>query len=249
VVLRLFPNQVALRLTFVVVCLCGASVLAQAVRVLSDSGPVQNATQIFKVDREMSIPTYFSALLLLASAGMLSVIATRNRGRPYAAHWRWLALIFFYLSVDEAVQIHELANYPIEKRLGTHGFLLFEWVIPAAGLLLLFAAAYWRFWRDQTPALRGGLAAAGVLYVGSALGIEMVGGAVFEQVGRMDIRYAIVALTEEAGEMLAIVLLLRTLLRHLGAEAGVVEIRIGTGVPSNARAHGSIEKTERSRVR
>ena len=143
--LTLSADRVARRLAILVVCLCAASVASQGVRVVSDSRHVQEATRIFKVDREGSIPTYFSALMLLAAAGALAVIARRERGRRYARHWTGLAAIFLYLSVDEAVGIHELTIDPTRELLGVRGFLLFTWVVPAAALLVVFAVAYWRF--------------------------------------------------------------------------------------------------------
>jgi hypothetical protein len=231
--LTLSAEPVARRLAIVVVCLCAASVAGQGVRVLSDSVHVQEATRVFKVDRESSIPTYFSALMLLAAAAALAVVARRERGRPYAAHWKGLAAIFLYLSVDEAVGIHELAIDPTRELLGVRGFLLFTWVVPAAALLVVFALAYWRFWRQLPGPLRRGLAAAGALYVGSAVGIEMIGARLHDSFGQMDVRYALVALAEEAGEMFAVVLLLRALLRHLGGERGALEIKVAA---ADARA-------------
>jgi hypothetical protein len=219
-----------------VVCLCALSVAGQAVRLLSGSKHVQEATRIFKVDREGSIPTYFSALMLLAASGALAVIARRERGRPYALHWTGLAAIFLYLSVDEAVGIHELAIDPTRELLGASGFLLFTWVVPAAALLAVFAVAYWRFWTHLPPRLRRGLAVAGALYVGSAIGVEMVGARLHEMYGQMDVRYALVALVEEAGEMFAIVLLLRALLCHAGGSRGAVEIHISAGADEPAAA-------------
>ena len=234
--LTVSADQIVRRLAIVVVCLCAASVASQGVRVLSDSVHVQEATRIFKVDRESSIPTYFSALMLLAAAAALAVVARRERGRPYAAHWKGLAAIFLYLSVDEAVGIHELAIDPTRELPGVRGFLLFTWVVPAAALLVVFALAYWRFWRHLPAPLRRGLAVAGALYVGSAIGIEMIGARLHDSFGQMDVRYALVALAEEAGEMFAIVLLLRSLLRHLAGGAGAVEIQVGAGGAGSAAA-------------
>src|SRR5687767_12376858 len=215
---------------------------------MSESRYVQDATQVFKVDRETSIPTYFSALLLLAAAAALGVIAARLARRPYAAHWRWLAVIFLYLSVDEAAGLHELVMNPARELLGARGFLFFTWVVPAAALLLVFAAAYWRFWRHLPAPLRRGLALAGTLYVVSAVGIEMLGARMHESFGRMDVRYAVVALAEEAGEMFAIVLLLRALLWYLAGDARAVSIHIGTAAPQTAPARGPRERHDRARA-
>jgi hypothetical protein len=245
--LTLYPDRVARRLAIIIACLCAASVAAQAVRVMSESRYVQDATQVFKVDRETSIPTYFSALLLLAAAAALGVIAARQAGRPHAAHWRWLAVIFLYLSVDEAAGLHELLMDPTRELLGARGFLFFTWVVPAAALLFVFAAAYWRFWRHLPAPLRRGLAAAGALYVVSAIGIEMLGARMYESFGRMDVRYAVVALAEEAGEMFALVLLLRALLRHLAGDAGAVSIDIGSAAPQTVHARGDRERHNRGR--
>lgn len=131
------------------------------------------------LDGEGNLPSYFSALVLLACAGLSAWIArdeTLSRGR-WAWHWRLVAAGFAYLSIDEAAQLHELLNMPVR-------YVLEDWKTHAAwtlvalivlGIALLFLAS---FLRAMPARLRRMLLIAGAVYVCGAVGVEIIGGAV-----------------------------------------------------------------------
>lgn len=226
--LQISPRCIVSLLIAVIFVLSILSVAAQAVGVVTDSDHVRAATRTFKVDKEHSIPTYFSALLLLIASVLLMLVARINRRSSDARRWMGLAIIFLYLSVDEACAIHDLAVVPLREALDADGFLFFSWVIPGAALLVIFGLTYFRFWLHLQPDFRRSFATAGLLYVGAALGLEMVGASIAAEYGLADVGYALVALCEELFEMVAIVIFIRALLVYLGQEVGWVQLTIET---------------------
>ncbi len=185
---------------------------------------------MFKLSAEQTIPAYFSAVLLLAAGVLLLTIggATRQQGRPFARHWTVLGVIFAYLSVDEAVGIHELAIAPMQRALGSHavGFLYYAWVLPAAGLLCILGLVYLRFLLHLPSTVRNRVVGAAVLYVGGAVCVEMVGGYFASTVSTSSIQYALSALIEETMEMLGAVLFIYALLIYLGEKIGTVGVSL-----------------------
>ena len=57
----------------------------------------------FDLDTELNVPTWFSVLLLLLAAAALGYIGVRakHEGDRFAGHWRGLAWIFLFMSLDE----------------------------------------------------------------------------------------------------------------------------------------------------
>ena len=70
---------------------------------------VYGFVQEFDVDRENNVPTYFSALILLIAGCLAGLIALWQvaQGSVFARHWIALAPLFLFLSVDEAISLHE----------------------------------------------------------------------------------------------------------------------------------------------
>lgn len=104
---------------------------------------VYGLIDLFNLDGESNIPSYFSASLLLLAALLLSIISVlkRKSRAPYAFQWTILAFTFLYLAVDEAASIHELLSRPTVEFLGdrTIGIFYFAWVIPGMAITLVFA--------------------------------------------------------------------------------------------------------------
>ncbi|TFZ04923.1 hypothetical protein [Ramlibacter rhizophilus] len=188
----------------------------------------------FYMDAENNIPTVFSTLLLL-TASLLCAWATtveRHRRSRFSWHWAGLALAMLALGIDEAAALHELLINPIQKVYQTTGWLRFPWVIAGIPLVLLFAFAYLRFLAALPARTRWGFIAAGALYVGGALGMEMVGGQVFQEAGTPDrtlVPYMIAMTVEESCEMLGVTAFIATLLAYLRGTG--VALRMGSAVP------------------
>lgn len=139
---------------------------------------VNERLYLFDMGAEGNVPTYFSTVIILIAAFLLNTIAAFNKrnGRLYALHWRILAIIFVYLSVDEMVAIHEIASDRTQKIFSTSGPLNFPgWVIPGGVFVLIFALSYCRFLLHLPLRLKILFLIAGVLCVGGAIGFEIVG--------------------------------------------------------------------------
>lgn len=164
---------------------------------------------LFSLSYEGNLPTWYSSALLLACAVTLGAIAPAapdGQGR----YWSLLAAVFGYLSIDEAVGLHEQLNELVH--LG--GPLYFGWILPAGVAVALLGAAYLRFLLRLPPETRRRFLLAGALYVGGALLMEIPLGLWTEAHGDGDLGYALIDFVEESLEMIGATLFLLALLRH-----------------------------------
>jgi hypothetical protein len=90
-----------------------------------------------------------TAMLLLAAAAASALLAAHDRraGGRDALAWWGLCAGFFYISVDEVLELHEQGGSAL--RLG--GALHFGWVIPAGIIVALVGGLYTRFLRRSPP--------------------------------------------------------------------------------------------------
>ena len=219
-VLRTTPRQAWWLLLSIIGTLTLAGIAARAtILATQDPGTVEVARR-FDLDAEHNIPTWFASTALLAAAMLLGVVA-RGRWRAGAAdrrHWAGLAILFTLLSLDEAVQMHEMLRHPMHEWFDLRGIFLFAWVIPVFFAVVGFAAVYLRFWLRLPSRTRALFFVSGVLYVGGALGLELAGGALAESHGFESLRYSAVMIVEEVMEMVGVALFLYALLDHVRAE-------------------------------
>lgn len=170
----------------------------------------------FDLNGEGNIPAYFSALQLLACAAALAVIAARSwrAHSRWRFHWSLLAAGFFYMSIDEAAQLHELLGVPgvwlgqmmaIENR--THAI----WIPLALLVVVPVGLGFIPFLLALPLQIAALMVASGTLFVGGAMGFEVVQAGIWE--GDFDsLAYFSLVVVEEALEMVAIALFLFTLL-------------------------------------
>ncbi|MBI4002922.1 MAG: hypothetical protein HY348_14220 [Nitrospira defluvii] len=96
----------------------------------------------------------------------------RQAGGRDARHWTGLALLFVYLSFDEAAQIHEMMT--LFDRIHPTGIFFYSWIIVGAAFVALVGVLYLGFLRRLPGPTRWVFVAAGTLYVGGAIGVEML---------------------------------------------------------------------------
>lgn len=173
----------------------------------------------FNLDREGNIPTYFSGILLLLSSVLLFVIYRTKRkiGSPFYRYWFGLSMIFAYMSIDEVASLHERAIGTLRYMLGADGIFYFAWVIPAAVGLLLLGIVYARFLWHLQVRWKGLFAIAATLYVGGALGVELVGGWYASNYGTESFIYALITTVEETLEMGGAAFFIYALFDHLSS--------------------------------
>lgn len=223
------PRPIALALAGVVTCLTIANSAVLWVKFRFGRDHLFGLTAFFDFNREGNLPAFYSACGLLLAAVLFLIIANdaRQRGERWSRQWLGLGLIFLYLAIDEAAEIHGVLTELIGHLVDTSGILLFAWVIPYALLTLLVAVVYLPFTLALPAATRTFVILAGVIYVAGALGMELVGGAVVSAHGGVaggGLEYwehAVAYTIEEALEMSGVVLLIYALLRYI-AERGIV---------------------------
>jgi hypothetical protein len=173
--------------------------------------------RLFHPSEEGNITAWFSAMLILLSAVLLALIAksTARTGGAYVRHWGVLSMIFVYMSADEAARIHELTQEPLRAAYHLTGFFHYCWVIVAIPLVLLFVLAYLRFLRDLPQTTRLLFIVSGAIFVGGALGMDMLGGYFMTHpLGNFDMQPIMITI-EEFMENLGIVLFIFTLLSYM----------------------------------
>jgi hypothetical protein len=167
---------------------------------------------------EKNLPTWYSAsLLLLCGVLLLLVSAAKVQvAGTYRWHWKLLAVIFLYMSLDEAISLHEL----LSGFFNYGGVLYFGWVIPASIFVLVVGSAYLSFLFHLPLRTRNQFVIAGALYVGGALGIEFLLGYWTDLAGGKNLVYGLIDLVEESLEILGVTLFVCALLEYLaeGAE-------------------------------
>ena len=178
-----------------------------AVEVLHDHIPAQ-VLQHLSLSYEGNVPTWLSSSLLLGcaiAAGLVAAEATAWR-----RHWWGMAIAFGWVSLDEAAEVHE----HLGGLIGTHGVLYFDWVIPAAGALVVLTALYLPFMRALPRVTRNRLVLAAVIYIGGAVGMELPLGWWTERHGNDGLGYALIDWVEETLEMIGAAIALLSLLAH-----------------------------------
>ena len=173
-----------------------------------DGEIVDSYVQITNVNRESSVPTWFQSSLLLACAAFLWTVgaACRRAGFPRPSAWRLLAAAFLYLSIDEAVALHEGFNRPVRNALNLDGALYFSWVVAAVPVVLVFGLMLLPWLRGLPGRTRLAFLGSGAVYISGSVGMELVGSVLWRSGGRDTVAYAVASTLEETMEMVGVLL-------------------------------------------
>ncbi len=189
---------------------------------------------LFGVGEDLSIPSWYSAILLLFASALVATIAFAKRfsgDSRYIGRWAVLAVIFLYLSNDEMLRLHErMSGTLLQPALDSLGFeptgvLSYPWIIVYAPLVAVFALAYLKFWLDLPSRIRFLFFAAGAIFVGGAIGAEMFNAWYDHTFGAGTIAGAMTHL-EELMEMLGVVVFVYALMSYIGSHLNLEEMRI-----------------------
>ncbi len=212
--LKISPKTVIKSLTLIVILLALISLPIQIGKYVFDYRAAW--TRMFNLDREMNLPTWYSAFILAFCALLLRIIAIakKTQRERYSRHWNFLSLLFLFLAFDELFQIHEIFIIKDISRM-LPGVFYSVWVIPYGIGLIIFAQKYWKFTRDLPDRTRFHFILAAILYIGGALGMEMVGSYWTDLEGQQNLVYALMATLEEVMEMMGIIILIYGLLNYI----------------------------------
>ena len=213
------PRRVLRVLLLVTAVLVVLSTAGQAmIYYLPDFSLRDSIAKVFYVDRERSLPTLYSSLMLLVGALLSGVIAyvLRRADRAYVRHWAVLSFLFVLMAVDEFVSVHEQSIEPLRELLDIEGGLLwFPWVLPGAAVVAVVAVAFLRFLRHLPRSTRRRMWTGGILFVSGALGLEMVGGSYIGVHGQLNMGLVLIVTAEETLEMVGSAVLLYGLLAYI----------------------------------
>lgn len=175
----------------------------------SHDAVIEALAPFLSLSYESNLPTWYAASLLLSCAILLGVIAG-DAGAHLRRHWWALAILFAYISLDESAELHERLGGLI----GTGGVLYFDWVIPAAVIVMAIGLAYVPFLRRLPAAARRHFVIAGAIYVGGALIMELPLGWWTERAGPDNLTYALIDWVEETLELTGITWFLTALISY-----------------------------------
>lgn len=178
--------------------------------------------RLFDLDAELNVPTWFSSAVLLIAAGLCAVVAAdaRAAGGPYVRHWQVLAGLLLVMSLDETAAIHETTLRPLRMLLPSDGIFYITYVIPGLVVAVVVGLAFVPFLRHLPPPIRWYVVGAGGLYVGSAVGMEMLEGRHQALYGTgWSLVHTAMTIVEEVGEMSSVVLLVHALLGYVALRA------------------------------
>ena len=206
---------------------------------------------IFDLDKEAALHTVVATASLLSAALVCAVIAaTENpRNRGMAAGWLFVSTCLLFMMFDEGAMLHDRLSAPIKEGMdGDNPFYFVGWLIPYVLITVVVAAVAVPFALRLPRITAGRLLVAALLYLGSALGMEMIQGHMIHQLviddhlteaaafdrARSSWPMVLSITVEEAGELLAVALALRASALHLVSELGADLPRLSDGRTARA---------------
>jgi hypothetical protein len=165
--------------------------------------------QMFDLDQENNLPTWFSSFLLLNNAFFIHLHSLR-KDIEKRWHWRFLAAGFLLMAIDEVAGIHETLNSIIQ----------INWAVPGAILVVLVGVAFVPFLLSLRLRLALLFLCAGCLFFSGALGVEWLS----RNMEKETLAYMLAVAVEEGLEFLGPLLMLYAVLGELQNAASRVAI-------------------------
>lgn len=160
--------------------------------------------QLFDLDEENNIPTWYSSFLLLNNAFFLHLYSTQ-KDIPKKSYWSLLSAGFLLLAIDEVAGLHETLNTAIEM----------NWAI-LGGIGVLFVGVFFVPFLLAIPKqLALWFMLSGSLYFSGAILVELLG----EDLDSDSLTYALTVSLEEGLEMIGAWLFLNVMLQAMKTDA------------------------------
>lgn len=126
-----------------------------------------------------------------------------------------------YLSIDEAASIHETVvehiTWRIWPTLDTRGYSHYPWVFAGAAFVLIVGVTFLRFLFRLPSRTRLGFVVSGLIFVGGALGIDILQANHDDRYGRQTFGFAMFVAVEEGMEMTGVLIFLQTLFVYIAS--------------------------------
>ena len=215
-------------LTVAAAIIYGLAYAREVYRLANGIGQGSLGLEWINLDRESSLPSWFSSSLLLITALLMlwAAFGDRAAGHRTSAGWTVLAVGFVYLSLDEATGIHETFAAIGSVAADVWPIFTSRWLIIGVPAVLAAGILFTPFLRRLPRRTAVRLMIAGIVYVGGAVGMEMLNGAVFAERAGYELWIALICL-EESLEVAGTLLAIRAVALHIEAELGSPSLRFG----------------------
>jgi hypothetical protein len=210
------PKKITIVFVYITALLLLANIIAQYMVLALGDDRFFGFVPMFHFNEEKNAPTYFSSFILAFASVLLALIAAANKGKRYFWHWAGMSLIFLFVSFDELVAVHEKFTRPLRDALQLGGLLYYAWVIPYMLAVVVLTFVYFRFIWNLPSRTRFRFILSAGLFITGAVGAEMLGGSLFEEMGTgRNVPYAILMTVEELLEMGGTILFIYALLSYM----------------------------------
>lgn len=231
--LKIHPSKIFYSLLVVIAVLTGLNFIGIGITHYADLPKVEeHLVRLIDFDKERNIPSFYSALaIMLAGILLLYISAIEKKYNGKFKHWLGLAFLFIFLSMDEAVSIHELFSGPTRSLLNLDGALYLAWVVPYGVLACGLLVTYLRFLVGLSPAVRMLFMLGGFIFVSGAVGFELLGSN-YHYIGNADDPgYALIYTLEELFEMVGIAVFVYGLLFYVQTELKGYKLTVTVAKP------------------
>jgi hypothetical protein len=144
----------------------------------------------------------------------VAIARHKRQVRDRSAQWYVLTFGFLFISVDEVEGLHESLNSTTES----------SWLIPRGIVAFLIGLSFIPFLWNLPFRTRNYFIVAGALYVGGAIGVEIIGAPMDADTMLYNLR----TVAEEGLEMFGVILFLSALLSYMRpAAGGAIEVDVG----------------------
>lgn len=188
-----------------------------------DSSIVLGSTNIdlaywFNLNHEERFGAMFGALLILTASTLMACAAYRAMPdkKWLALGWLLFACILAFMACDEYFSIHEKAGaYAGLQSKGYGSQIMPNWVKVMAVVVGLLCIPMGFFWWMLPRGVRIRTAIAAAVFLGGAMGVEVISSAFVMHQGNENFGYYILVAIEEGMEMLGMFIVIDTMLLHL----------------------------------
>ncbi|MBP6058216.1 MAG: multidrug transporter [Nitrosomonas sp.] len=214
-----------------------ASIGGQLLKFTFGADYLKRFVLLFNLDEERNIPTYFSVLLMHFVALLLALITVFNKKQmmPHVSKWAILSFGFLLMAFDESSQFHERLIWPFRAMLkelsadgATLGVFYFTWVIPGIILVTVLGLFFLKFLLYLPTTVRIRFLIAAILYIGGAIGFELIGGRHSELYGEENWGYIIITTIEESLELSGLIFFIWALLKYCEDHFSAIQLRFET---------------------
>lgn len=168
--------------------------------------------KLFDFNIEKNIPTLYSFLALLFSSILLILITLQNKKNDLKYHaWLPLSMVFFFLSFDEILELHEHLVHLTRRFLNLSGFGTAYWTIPYIIMIAILFFSLYKFLSKLPKRTFKLFVLAGAIFILGSVGMEILGGRQEEINGKSNVLYVFLYTIEELLEMLGVVIFIYAL--------------------------------------